>query len=228
MNEKINYIYFTLIIISNAFSQEINLELQEELNSILHKDQTLRELFDKNISIERKNEILKDFSINKKDFSKEGWLIVRHQDSLNLVAIERIIETHGYPGKSMVGEPTNNTAWYVIQHSNKIEEYFSLIEQAGKSGEIKMTKVAMMQDRMLMDKGEEQIYGTQGSGRHIKNIETGKEEMFWFIWPIKNPKNVNTLRKIVGFSTTVEENAKNMDIEYMVYSIKEINTFTQN
>ena len=36
------------------------------------------------------------------------------------------------PGKSLVGEPANETAYYVIQHSDKIEQYFPVVEKAGR------------------------------------------------------------------------------------------------
>ena len=219
-------IILTLLIISCSFGQKINLELKKELDVILKKDQTLRELFENNTSIERKSEILKEFSIDEKYFQKKGWSIVNYQDSLNLIKVERIIKEYGYPGKSIVGEPTNKTVWFVIQHSNKIEKYLPIIKQAGELGEIKMTLVAMMEDRMLMYKGKEQIYGTQGSGRHVKNPDTGEDEFFNFIWPIKNPEKVNKLRMSVGFTSTIEEYSKKLDIEYKVYSLEEINIIT--
>ena len=34
------------------------------------------------------------------------------------------------------------------------------------------------------------------------------------IWPIENPARVNELRKKIGFTTSVEENAKRLDAEY--------------
>ena len=77
----------------------------------------------------------------------------------------------------------------------------------------------MMQDRMLMDQGKEQIYGTQVFGRKIE--ATG--EWFYFVWPIKNPKTVNKIRKKAGFDNTVEENAENLDVKYKVFTLKEIN-----
>ena len=88
-----------------------------------------------------------------------------------------------------------------------------------------MTLVAMMQDRLLMYQEKEQIYGTQGSGREIINSETNKKEWFSFIWPIKNPKSINVLRKSVGFKTTIEEYAKVLDIDYKVITLKEVKNF---
>lgn len=210
------------------FSQEINLELKNELKHILLKDQGFRELMSGGISEERKIDLLKDLSINKKDLDHNFIHLINRNDSLNLVEVEKIIMEFGYPGKSLVGEPENEAAWFVIQHSNKIEEYFPLIKNAGEKDELKSTKVAMMEDRMLMYRGEPQIYGTQGKGLHTFNVSTNKNDFFYIIWPIKNPENVNELRKSVGFNTTVEENAKRMKIEYKVYTIEEVNKLLIN
>ena len=86
-----------------------------------------------------------------------------------------------------------------------------------------MTLVAMMEDRMLMDHGLAQIYGSQGSGKYFKNSETGQYEYMMIIWPIQDPGNVNELRKSVGFTSTIEEYSKILGIDYKVYSIEEIN-----
>lgn len=91
------------------------------MDSIFYIDQTLRELFDNEIDEERKNDILTEFGYTHEDFEKRFWGIVAEKDSLNLTEIEGILGKYGYPGKTLVDEPTNASAWYVIQHSTKIE-----------------------------------------------------------------------------------------------------------
>ena len=110
---------------------------------------------------------------------------------------------------------------YLID-SNKIEKYFPIIKKAGLENELPMTLVAMMEDRLLMYQKKEQIYGTQASGRPIKNKITGETEYKYFIWPINNPEKVNELRKSIGFPTTVEENAKRLNIDYKVLTLKQV------
>lgn len=203
---------------------DINFQLKEKLDSILYKDQTLRELFDDNITSEWETKILVEFGIPKEDIKAKYWSVVAKQDSLNLIEIEEVILKLGYPGKTLVGEPTNEAAWYVIQHSDKIEQYFPIIEKAGEGGELPMRLVAMMGDRLLMQKGKEQIYGTQVAGRKINFQNKEKEEWFQFVWPIKNPEKVNELRKKAGFDLTVEENASRLNVEYHSYTLKEIDS----
>lgn len=215
-----------ILLLIFSFSQaqtKTNQNLKIELDSILKSDQIFREYIDSETTENRKTEILKETGYSKDGFLNNIWGIINKQDSINLVKVEKIIAEYGYPGKTLVGEPTNEAAWYVIQHSHKIAEYFSLIEKAGADDEIDFTKVAMMQDRLLTSQGKEQIYGTQGAGKNVINKETGKEEFFKYILPIKNPEMVNELRKKAGFTSTVEENAKRMEIEYKVYTLEQIN-----
>jgi uncharacterized membrane protein YphA (DoxX/SURF4 family) len=156
----------------------------------------------------------------------ENWKLQDAIDSTNTIFIENIFKEYGYPGKSLVGEPTNNVAWFVIQHSNKIPEYINLMREAGKSGELPMTDVAMMEDRYLMTKGEEQVYGTQG------NIENyNKDKLIKMIWPIKNADQVNKRREEVGFEQTIEEYSKLLfgdDFEYKSYTLEDINILRKN
>ena len=207
-----------------GYSQNgINKDLKIELDSIMKSDQILREFVDSGTSEDRKKEILKEVGReNDLSFRKNIWSAINKQDSINLIKIEKIIAVYGYPGKSLIGEPTNESAWFVIQHTSKIANYLPMIEEAAKKGEIPFTKYAMMQDRYLTQQGKEQIYGTQGQGKQITNKETGKKEFFNYISPIQNPEKVNELRKKAGFTSTVEENAKRLGIEYKVYTLDEI------
>ncbi|WP_248574850.1 DUF6624 domain-containing protein [Flavobacterium sp. H122] len=190
------------------------------MDEILKSDQILREYSNSNISESRKKEILKIVGCTKEELDKNLWSIVNKNDSINLVKVEKIIKEYGYPGKTLVGEPTNKAVWYVIQHSKKIPEYFELIKLSGEKNEIPMTLVATMEDRMLMYEGKEQIYGTQGAGRMIYD-EKGNQVFFNFIWPIQNPAKVNELRKKVGFNGTIEDYAKSLEIPYSLFTMKD-------
>lgn len=77
-----------------------------------------------------------------------------------------------------------------------------------------MSKVAMMEDRMLMERDEAQIYGTQAKGIFMVKNPSKQEDIFYIIWPIENPNQVNARRKEVGLSSTIEEYAKQLGIEY--------------
>lgn len=70
--------------------------------------------------------IAKALNIPPKSLSSELWKRQSAIDSSNVVFIKEIFQSYGYPGKSLVGSPTNETAWYVIQHSSKIPKYLNL------------------------------------------------------------------------------------------------------
>ncbi|MCD9619284.1 DUF6624 domain-containing protein [Chryseobacterium gleum] len=203
--------------------KKVNEVLKKELDAIMKVDQGYRMLFDTEITPEKKEQLLKDLNIDQEEFKKKNWMLVAEHDSLNMQKIEKIIAQYGYPGKTLVGEPTNQAAWYVIQHSTKIGKYLPLIKDAGKKKEIPFTWVAMMEDRYLMQQDKEQIYGTQGKGEMTKDKD-GKQVFVNFVWPVQDLKNVNKRRKEAGFDSTLEENAKRMfgpDFKYEPYTLKQ-------
>ena len=146
------------------------------------------------------------------------WSLQNRLDSMNVVFIEGVFKQYGYPGKSLVDTPANESAWYVIQHSKKINEYLPMMKKAADEGELPFQLYAKMLDRELLQEGKEQIYGTQGMCRPLKN---GKD-IGCYIWPVKDPESVNERRKKVGFEHTVEENAKQLGIDYKVIKLTEV------
>jgi len=217
-------LYAFILCFSLSYAQtKIDENLKRELDSIMKSDQILREYANFDTSEDRKKEIEKELGReNDPNFRNGLWLEMQKRDSVNIIKVDEIIKHYGYPGKSLVGEPTNIAAWYVIQHSQKIAEYLPMIEKEAKKKEIPFTYFAKMQDRYLTQQGKEQIYGTQGQMKQITNKQTGKKEFFTYVSPIENPAKVNERRKKAGFTTTVEENAKEMGMEYKVYTLDEI------
>ena len=206
-----------------CFSQSPDVrQLKMELDAILMTDQGIRAYSDTETTELRKDTLSRLLGYPRTALDQQGWKIMATIDSINLAKVERIIERYGYPGKTMVGAPTNTAVFYVIQHSNKIAKYYPLIEKAAKSGELEFKYSAMMLDRKLTMEKKEQVYGTQIYMQVITNPATGKNEPFAYVLPIKDPKGVNERRKKAGFDSTVEENALKFGIKYKVYSYQEI------
>jgi len=201
---------------------EINKDLKKQLDSILVQDQIFREYLDNQTTDLRKQEISNIVGYPKDYLDNNIWSLITKTDSINLLKVENIVQKYGYPGKSMVGEPTNTTVFLVIQHSPKISKYYPLIEEAGKNKEIPFTDVAMMLDRKLTEERKSQIYGTQLEGKSITDKQTGKKRQVIYVLPIENAKEVNNRRKKAGFEITVEENARRFGIEYKQYTYEEI------
>ncbi|WP_316803876.1 DUF6624 domain-containing protein [Pedobacter nototheniae] len=209
--------------VATLAQKPVHLKLKEQLDSILQTDQGIREFVDSETSEKRKDTLAQFFNYPKEELKKHAWNIMPKIDSANLKKVEIIISKYGYPGKTLVGEPANTAVFYVIQHNpTKISAYYPLIEKAGKKGELPFKYVAMMLDRKLTQKGEDQIYGTQVYGLMINNPGTGKKEFFQYVMPIKDPKNVNKRRKKAGFDSTVEANALRLGVVYKAYTKAEI------
>lgn len=216
---KIFLLTISLLFTSACFSQtKINTTLKKQLDSVMVLDQKYREALSLMMTDTSKTDSLaKALNFPRKNLN--GVLLKRQLiiDSANVVFIEDIFKRYGYPGKSLVGTPTNETAWNIIQHSRKIPQYLPMMKEAGQKSELPFRLVAMMEDRYLMGQNKEQIYGTQGTRR---TLTSGKTE--FIIWPIQKPEQVNQRRKQAGFDQTVEENAKRLDISYRVVKLSEV------
>jgi hypothetical protein len=214
----------TVLLSLSAWGQaKINQSLKKELDSILTEDQHLREIISSGLLQTRADSLAMAFKIEKDQLI--SYIIRQTQitDSLNIIRVEQIIKQYGYPGLSLVGPGTNEAAYFVIQHSAKIDTYLPLIKNAAESKQIKFALYAMMLDRSLMYKGKEQVYGTQGKGVRVFNKEKGMTEFKMVIWPIKDVAGVNKRRKKAGFTSTVEEYAKdNLGIDYKILSLADI------
>ena len=160
--------------------------LKKQLNDILTTDQGIREYLDTEVTESRKDSLSQLLGYSREELGKNVFTIMNKIDSLNLLKVEEIIQKHGYPGKSLVGEPANTTVFYVIQHApSKVPTYFNLIKSAGKKGELSYHFVAMMEDRMLTSEGKLQIYGTQGFIMMLPDPKTGERKPFSYILPIR-------------------------------------------
>ena len=223
---KILFLAFFLLALayqSNA-QQKTNTALKHELDSIYALDQKYRRL----LSLKNKDSVAKLYNVPIQDLNSFLSQKMESADSSNLIRIEEIIKQYGYPGKTLVGTPTNEAVFYVLQHSPKIKQYFSYVEQAAKTGELPFIRYALMQDRLLMQEEKEQIYGTQVYNLRTVNQETRKEEWKTFVWPIKNPNAVNKIRKQAGFDQTIEEYAKRFDIEFRIITLEEVKKIRGN
>lgn len=224
MKKLLTITFILLSVFEIKAQQRINTILKQELDSIYVLDQKYRHLLSlKNNSI-KADSIAAVYQISKADLEAYLWSKQKKIDISNLIRVEEVVKQYGYPGKTLVGTPTNEAVYYVLQHSPKINQYVSIIEQAARKGELPFHRYATMQDRLLMQEEKEQLNGTQVYGLKYTNPQTGKEEWKMFVWPIKNPETVNKKRKEVGFEQTVEENAKRFGVEYKVVTLEEVKT----
>jgi hypothetical protein len=114
-------------------------------------------------------------------------------DSLNELAAKAIIAKYGYPGYNLVGE-ASDSFWAIIQHCDDDidfqERVLALLKVEITKNNASKKNYAYLVDRVLVNKNQKQIYGTQLK----KDNKTGKVAPF----PLKYPKSVNQLRKKMG------------------------------
>jgi len=115
-------------------------------------------------------------------------------DSTNAARITEIIDDYGWMGSEDIGEDGNETLFLCIQHINDSiiqNKYLPILKQAVSQGNAKGWHYAFLTDRVLMNQGKPQIYGTQtiNSNQRI------------YLVPLQFPERVDELRKDVGLDT---------------------------
>ncbi|SFQ38929.1 DUF6624 domain-containing protein [Hymenobacter arizonensis] len=220
-------VVLVVLLLSAAHSvlgqSRLNPALKRELDSIYAVDQRWRSmLFDQRLS-RKPDSLAAALGVPKEALFPYIGRRMQQTDSANQVRVRAILKQYGYPGKTLVGTPTNEAAWYVIQHSDDIKSYLPLMKKAAKRGELPFYLYGQMLDRQLMREGKQQLYGTQALGYNTRNPATGQREpQPPFVWPIKDAAQVNERRKKAGFPTTVEQNAANLGITYRVVTLDEV------
>lgn len=83
----------------------------------------------------------------------------------NADRLKQILERHGWPGRSLVGEEAAEAAWLVLQHAIADPPLqrlgLSLLRAAAEAGEVAAVHVAMLEDRIAFFEGRPQRFGTQ-------------------------------------------------------------------
>jgi hypothetical protein len=148
--------------------------------------QTLEEVFERDQRVRKEKVPFKEFA---------------KVDHKNQELVVSILEKCGMPTLEEVSEKQLYTVWLVLQHSRpKIRaKYFPLIEEAVENGELSKSKYALMKDRILMDDGEPQLYGSQ--------IYRGK------LYDLRNPETVDERRAEMGLEP-LKVYLKRFDIDY--------------
>jgi hypothetical protein len=173
--------------------------LKHKIEVGLEKEQEIREAFIKGVKIGKI-----DAALNQQ---------IGEIDSINQLYAFQFLDTYGYPKKSKDGEKVSNGIFYILQHSDQknMKTHIDALEKTAYEGEASLTHFALMKDRILMNDGEKQIYGSQLSPRKDEN---GFNTANYFVWPIENNSTVDSLRKVMGFKTSVAAYAKNANAVY--------------
>lgn len=136
-----------------------------------------------------------DQQVREKCWETKEFQEVLKLDAENLPKIKEIINTFGWPGFSLVGEEGSHMMWLLVQHSDKdLPFQKNCLEQlkiAVALNEASKVDLAYLIDRVLVNEGKPQIYGTQ------MKIDNGVA----YPHPIDDIENLAQRREEMGLCT---------------------------
>jgi hypothetical protein len=122
-------------------------------------------------------------------------------DAKHTARMKAIIAEHGWPGRSLVGEDGAHAAWLLAQHADSsfMAQCLPLMERAVAAGEASPKDYAYLLDRVRMNQGKPQVYGTQfTSGADGKLV----------LYPVEDAEHVDERRRAVGLESMAEYERK--------------------
>ena len=165
------------VIVAFANAQDATTRLRAELENIHELDQRDRE------------------NVGGYPHGTQQDSVIAHmtlQDSLDLVRVTAIIDSAGWLGEKEIGHKANQALFLVIQHADAKPEiqakYLPLMRDALKDGDARAYEEAMLEDRVAVNHGRPQIYGSQIGWKDGKG----------FVQPMEDEEHVNERRAAVG------------------------------
>jgi hypothetical protein len=128
-------------------------------------------------------------------------------DPRNTARMKEIVDQIGWPTLSKVGEKASGDAWLLIQHADRdieFQRHCLELMKAESAGEVALRDIAYLEDRVRVNSGQPQLYGTQFRWEGSKSIQN-----------IEDPENVEQRRKEMGLNTLAE----NLEEMYQKYKI---------
>ncbi len=128
-------------------------------------------------------------------------------DNENLSYVSSLIDKYGWISYDNIGVEGSNTIFMVIQHADSAtqEKYLPVMREAVKKGKALTNQLAMLEDRVLVNRGSKQIYGTQ--------LYWDKLTKKWKLSPIQNEEEVDKRRAEVGLQP-IKDYLKYFSVDY--------------
>jgi|GEM_PF-1251588 len=130
-------------------------------------------------------------------------------DRSNLIFVVSALETCLAKDDTGLAPDVYNTIWLVVQHSpydRYMERYIERFTVWADRGDLSKSRVALMTDRILMNKGEPQIYGSQ-----IVSKNGGTR----VVYDLRDPEYVDYRRAQMGMGP-LQEYAQRFGVEFTV------------
>jgi hypothetical protein len=114
--------------------------------------------------------------------------------------LSEIVEAHGWPGRSLVGEDGADAAWLVLKHAigdpGLQRRCLPLLELAAAGGEIPPWHFATLLDGIRFYEGRPQVYGSMFDWDENGELAP---------WPIEDAQQVDQRRALVGLPPLAEQ-----------------------
>ena len=168
-----------------------NQELISLVDSLYIEDQRWRSMVRK-----FNNKELPDSTITMEFISKN----FAKTDSLNTFQVRKIYQKYGFPNFDLVGEKGSNKFWILIQHQDKFpalqDSILTLMKIEVDRGKASPADYAYLIDRVKVNTGQLQIYGTQ----MVVNVTSTSYEPK----PVIEIEKLDERRKSVGLPPMAE------------------------
>jgi hypothetical protein len=139
-----------------------------------------------------------DASLSPRQRMERRAMFVRHADRL----MELLLATGRWPAKAQVGALASQGAWLIAQHADTQLDVqrvaLALLRVAvaeGTAGGSGARELAMLEDRVAVNEGRPQTYGTQ-----IAEVIGGRPVP----WPVTEPERLDERRAGVGLEPLAE------------------------
>ncbi|AEI47364.1 DUF6624 domain-containing protein [Runella slithyformis] len=141
------------------------------------------------------------------DEINEIFRIIALKDSINLLKVQNILDKYGWLGPDVIKEKGSTTLFLVIQHADLSTQikYLPILKEAVRLGKAENSALALLEDRVALQQGKCQIYGTQ--------IDYDTQTRTYYIPSLCDPISVNKRREEVGLNP-IEEYVKNWNINW--------------
>lgn len=108
------------------------------------------------------HDIISKYKIDSAEVTQNGAVFI---DERNRNRLKEIFEEYGFPTRKLVGKDAMQGIFLMIQHSDGDKEWqksqLPNIEKAVKNGDMDGQSYAYLYDRIQINSGEKQLYGTQ-------------------------------------------------------------------
>lgn len=186
------------IIVRKATAEDIRFKEQLQMAVKEKFQQPEKEIEQVHIDCDKQVEILNNVLTVDQEMRQGGNNIDPEIDRKNLQKVINLIDQCGMPSIEEVGKEQMQAIWLVFQHADAAnrKKYFPQLQQAAANGGIEKSQMAMMQDRILMDENEPQIYGTQ-----VLKDQHSEE---WKLYELMDPSTVDQRRRKVNLGPLKE------------------------